>query len=191
MSRVYSKAYRSDEPAMSSIARVYPGACRAWRGGCTRLCRAFAAVLPAHSRSRCSHCRAVPRCADSTHEGRSGQTPAPHRLSPRSLHADVNVNNPKEYWDYENLAIDWGCVPCWVHRYKHPLLSVLRWVAAAGVGLGERRIWVGGRRQEVCTRWGGGQHRVGHVAVAHGMACRAPACASHMLLLTPGQLCAC
>lgn len=22
--------------------------------------------------------------------------------------ADVNVNNPKEYWDYENLQIEWG-----------------------------------------------------------------------------------
>ncbi|PRW61487.1 CPD photolyase isoform B [Chlorella sorokiniana] len=45
MARVYSKAYRSDEPAMTSLARVY---------------------------------------------------------------ADANVNNPKEYWDYENLQIDWG-----------------------------------------------------------------------------------
>ena len=22
----------------------------------------------------------------------------------------MNVNNPKDYWDYENLAIEWGCV---------------------------------------------------------------------------------
>jgi casein kinase II subunit alpha len=24
------------------------------------------------------------------------------------VYADVNVNNPKEYWDYENFAIEWG-----------------------------------------------------------------------------------
>lgn len=39
---------------------------------------------------------------------------APSHLVCRSLGlrtalvADANVNNPKEYWDYENLAIDWG-----------------------------------------------------------------------------------
>lgn len=29
-------------------------------------------------------------------------------LSHTPASADVNVNNPKEYWDYENLNIDWG-----------------------------------------------------------------------------------
>ncbi len=24
------------------------------------------------------------------------------------VYADVNVDNPKEYWDYENLSIEWG-----------------------------------------------------------------------------------
>lgn len=45
MARVYSKAYRSDEPGTSSLARVY---------------------------------------------------------------ADVNVHNPRDYWDYENMTIEWG-----------------------------------------------------------------------------------
>lgn len=24
------------------------------------------------------------------------------------VYADVNVNNPREYWDYENFNIEWG-----------------------------------------------------------------------------------
>lgn len=24
------------------------------------------------------------------------------------VYVDVNVHRPQEYWDYENLAIDWG-----------------------------------------------------------------------------------
>eukprot|EP00438_Fugacium_kawagutii_P035737 Skav200352 [mRNA] locus=scaffold852:138700:144922:- [translate_table: standard] len=27
---------------------------------------------------------------------------------PRLYH-DVNVNRPREYWDYENLSVNWGC----------------------------------------------------------------------------------
>ena len=29
-------------------------------------------------------------------------------MSTARVYAEVNVNRPKEYWDYENLAIDWG-----------------------------------------------------------------------------------
>lgn len=29
-------------------------------------------------------------------------------MSTARVYADVNVNRPKEYWDYENLSIDWG-----------------------------------------------------------------------------------
>ena len=25
-----------------------------------------------------------------------------------SVYADVNVNRPREYWDYENLVVTWG-----------------------------------------------------------------------------------
>ena len=27
------------------------------------------------------------------------------------VYADVNVHKPREYWDYENLTIHWGCAP--------------------------------------------------------------------------------
>ena len=26
------------------------------------------------------------------------------------VYADVNSQKPREYWDYESLAIEWGCV---------------------------------------------------------------------------------
>lgn len=26
------------------------------------------------------------------------------------VYADVNENKPREYWDYENYSIEWGCV---------------------------------------------------------------------------------
>lgn len=29
-------------------------------------------------------------------------------MSSARVYADINVNRPKEYWDYENLAIQWG-----------------------------------------------------------------------------------
>lgn len=31
-------------------------------------------------------------------------------MSRARVYADVNVVRPREYWDYENLAISWGCV---------------------------------------------------------------------------------
>lgn len=31
-------------------------------------------------------------------------------MSRARVFADVNVVRPREYWDYENLAISWGCV---------------------------------------------------------------------------------
>lgn len=31
-------------------------------------------------------------------------------MSKARVYADVNVHNSKEYWDYETLAIQWGCV---------------------------------------------------------------------------------
>lgn len=32
------------------------------------------------------------------------------QMSRARVYADVNVVRPREYWDYENLAISWGCV---------------------------------------------------------------------------------
>lgn len=29
-------------------------------------------------------------------------------MSTARVYTDVNVNRPKEYWDYENLSIEWG-----------------------------------------------------------------------------------
>jgi hypothetical protein len=29
-------------------------------------------------------------------------------MSRARVYADVNVNRPKDYWDYENLTITWG-----------------------------------------------------------------------------------
>ena len=29
-------------------------------------------------------------------------------LSRARVYADVNVHNSREYWDYENLSIQWG-----------------------------------------------------------------------------------
>ena len=87
MARVYSKAYRSDEPAMTSLARVYAGGSRRRR----RCCSAASGEPPPTSCSVGSH--------------------APTLISvvaPGCFLADVNVSNPKEYWDYENLAINWG-----------------------------------------------------------------------------------
>lgn len=32
-------------------------------------------------------------------------------MSTARVYADVNVNRAKDYWDYENLSIDWGWAP--------------------------------------------------------------------------------
>ena len=32
-------------------------------------------------------------------------------MSVARVYANVNTQRPKEYWDYESLAITWGCVP--------------------------------------------------------------------------------
>jgi len=29
-------------------------------------------------------------------------------MSTARVYADVNVNRSKDYWDYENLSIEWG-----------------------------------------------------------------------------------
>ena len=29
-------------------------------------------------------------------------------MSRSRVYADVNVNRPRDYWDYENLAVTWG-----------------------------------------------------------------------------------
>ena len=29
------------------------------------------------------------------------------------VYADVNVNRPREYWDYENLVVTWGAAYSW------------------------------------------------------------------------------
>ena len=28
------------------------------------------------------------------------------------VYADVNVHNPRDYWDYESLNVHWGSAPC-------------------------------------------------------------------------------
>ena len=86
MARVYSKAYRSDEPAMTSLARVYAGG---------------AGSPPPPPRRHCLAAGLSLFTPDTSH--------VPTLITwPDDCHADVNVSNPKEYWDYENLAIDWG-----------------------------------------------------------------------------------
>ena len=30
-------------------------------------------------------------------------------MSRARVYADVNVHKPREYWDYENLTVHWGC----------------------------------------------------------------------------------
>ena len=41
---------------------------------------------------------------------------APHhyvwstKMSRARVYADVNVRRPREYWDYESLSVNWGCV---------------------------------------------------------------------------------
>lgn len=37
-------------------------------------------------------------------------SPFPTGMSRAKVYADVNVKRPREYWDYENLTITWGCV---------------------------------------------------------------------------------
>ena len=32
-------------------------------------------------------------------------------MSRARVYADVNVHKPREYWDYENLTVHWGCAP--------------------------------------------------------------------------------
>ncbi len=32
-------------------------------------------------------------------------------MSVARVYPNVNTQRPKEYWDYESLAITWGCVP--------------------------------------------------------------------------------
>jgi hypothetical protein len=32
------------------------------------------------------------------------------RMSRARVYADVNTKRPREYWDYESLSINWGCV---------------------------------------------------------------------------------
>lgn len=31
-------------------------------------------------------------------------------MSRARVYADVNTKRPREYWDYESLSINWGCV---------------------------------------------------------------------------------
>lgn len=48
---------------------------------------------------------------------------APHhyvwstRMSRARVYADVNLRRPREYWDYESLVVNWGCVPR-AHRMR-------------------------------------------------------------------------
>ena len=32
-------------------------------------------------------------------------------MSTARVYADINTNRPKDYWDYENLSIEWGYEP--------------------------------------------------------------------------------
>ena len=33
-----------------------------------------------------------------------------NKMSRARVYADVNVKRPREYWDYESLIVNWGCV---------------------------------------------------------------------------------
>lgn len=48
------------------------------------------------------------------------------------VYADVNVQRPAEYWDYENLTINWGYVtnlPCDAFCYASSLVNILHtWI---------------------------------------------------------------
>ena len=34
-------------------------------------------------------------------------------MSVARVYADVNSKRPEEYWDYESLQVQWGCVVWW------------------------------------------------------------------------------
>lgn len=103
--RLYAKASRTDDPP--SMARVYAGEAR-WGGarGChdgrsTARRQAAQAVRARAERGRRASTRAPRALALGVRRLSAAPAPAPAA-------ADVNVNNPPSYWDYENLAIDWG-----------------------------------------------------------------------------------
>ena len=58
-------------------------------------------------------------------------------MSRARVYADVNVHKPREYWDYENLTVHWGCAPSSrplrAYRGQQPLgLAALPWPRALG-----------------------------------------------------------
>jgi hypothetical protein len=64
---------------------------------------------------------AAPDNSSAPTAGQSAKRPAdpsenPHyyvwsdRMSRARVYADVNTKRPREYWDYESLSINWGCV---------------------------------------------------------------------------------
>lgn len=91
-----------------------------------RRARNVAQVLPRGVRQVSSRAPRVPRVGRSPVGKARGVTAArppdpslaPHhyvwsdKMSRARVYADVNVKRPREYWDYENLQVTWGCVVC-------------------------------------------------------------------------------
>lgn len=46
-------------------------------------------------------------------------------MSRARVYADVNTERPKEYWDYENMTLQWGCASF----PSHPIPSPHCWPA--------------------------------------------------------------
>ena len=42
------------------------------------------------------------------------------------VYADANSQRPREYWDYESLAIEWGCVPSSSYAMKGEFMYARR-----------------------------------------------------------------
>jgi hypothetical protein len=49
-------------------------------------------------------------------------------MSKARVYADVNVQRPKEYWDYEALTVQWGCAFNFACSIDFFLLVPLRWM---------------------------------------------------------------
>ena len=51
------------------------------------------------------------------------------------VYADVNVHKPREYWDYENLTVHWGCAPSSALSAPTVASSPSAWPPCRGHGL--------------------------------------------------------
>ncbi|XLV01089.1 hypothetical protein S245_015426, partial [Arachis hypogaea] len=74
------------------------------------LLRSFAASAPSSfSRRNRSHPPPPPPPPPDTLAQKIGKsTRRPSATSKARIYADINVVRPKEYWDYENLTVQWG-----------------------------------------------------------------------------------